>query len=169
MLLRNLDIQNGLTSGAIGTVHDICFTQNGQLSHVLVQFDHDNSLPSITPAQVEPTCIPIYFIEHKYIYKGLSIIRQMLPLILSWASTIHKVQGVTVEACSLDVGSSVFQSGMAYVGLSRVTSLNGLHLLSFNPNSIYANDDVLEEYELLRNKAIAINSNMHLPTNTNQQ
>lgn len=69
----------------------------------------------------------------------------MRPLILNWASSIHKVQGVTVEACSLDIGSSFFQSGMAYVGLSRVTSLNGLHLRSFNPNSIYANDGVLEK------------------------
>ena len=53
----------------------------------------------------------------------------------------------------MDLGSSVFEPGMAYVALSRVTSLQGLFLLKLNPDVIVANQLVLEEHAQLREKA----------------
>ena len=47
---------------------------------------------------------------------------------LGWAVTIHKSQGLTLESCSVDLGSGAFATGQAYVALSRCKNLNSLHL-----------------------------------------
>lgn len=80
---------------------------------------------------------------------GLSI--QQIPLILSWAITIHKSQGVTLDSAVIDVGRNIFEYGQTYVALSRVKSLEGLYLTSFNANKIMANPKVKVFYENLNN------------------
>jgi ATP-dependent DNA helicase PIF1 len=73
-----------------------------------------------------------------------------VPLILSWALTIHKSQGATLDAAEIDVGSGIFECGQTYVALSRVKSLNGLYLTSFDASRIRINKKVKEFYETLR-------------------
>lgn len=73
-----------------------------------------------------------------------------IPLILSWALTIHKSQGATLDAAEIDVGSGIFECGQTYVALSRVKSLNGLYLTSFDARRIRINKKVKEYYESLR-------------------
>jgi ATP-dependent DNA helicase PIF1 len=73
-----------------------------------------------------------------------------VPLILSWALTIHKSQGATLDAAEIDVGSGIFECGQTYVALSRVKSLNGLYLTSFDARRIRINKKVKEFYESLR-------------------
>ena len=68
-----------------------------------------------------------------------------VPLILCWAATIHKVQGLLLDAAVIDLGTNVFEPGMAYVALSRVRTLNGLALLNFEPSKVKANKRVHEE------------------------
>jgi len=73
-----------------------------------------------------------------------------IPLILSWALTIHKSQGATLDAAEIDVGSGIFECGQTYVALSRVKSLEGLYLTSFDARRIRINKKVKEYYESLR-------------------
>ncbi len=73
-----------------------------------------------------------------------------VPLILSWALTIHKSQGATLDAAEIDVGSGIFECGQTYVALSRVKSLNGLYLTSFDARRIRINKKVKEFYESLQ-------------------
>ena len=53
-----------------------------------------------------------------------------------------------------DIGNSVFTCGQAYVALSRVTTLEGLYLINFDPRSMKALDSALLEYNRLRQKFI---------------
>lgn len=72
-----------------------------------------------------------------------------VPLILAWALTIHKSQGATMDAAEIDVGSGIFECGQTYVALSRVKSLNGLYLTSFDISKIKINSKVRRFYEEL--------------------
>lgn len=78
---------------------------------------------------------------------GLSI--RQVPLILSWAITTHKSQGITVDRAIIDAGSDNFEYGQIYVALSRVKSLEGLFLTGFDPQKIRANPIVKAFYESL--------------------
>lgn len=73
-----------------------------------------------------------------------------LPLRLAWAITIHKSQGMSIEAAEIDL-TRAFTPGMGYVALSRVTSFSGLYLIGMNYMAlamhpeIYALDRELRE------------------------
>jgi ATP-dependent DNA helicase PIF1 len=72
-----------------------------------------------------------------------------IPLILAWALTIHKSQGATLDVAEIDVGSGIFECGQTYVALSRVKSLEGLYLKSFDVSKIKINKKVKDYYESL--------------------
>jgi ATP-dependent DNA helicase PIF1 len=73
-----------------------------------------------------------------------------LPLVLSWAITIHKSQGMSIENAIVDIGNSIFQYGQTYVALSRVKSLNGLYLTKMNAQKIKAHPEVKKFYKKLK-------------------
>ncbi len=60
---------------------------------------------------------------------------QQIPLRLAWAITVHKSQGMTLEAAEINL-SQTFERGQGYVALSRLKSLTGLKLLGFNQQAL---------------------------------
>lgn len=64
-----------------------------------------------------------------------------LPLRLAWAITIHKSQGMSLDAAEIDL-SKTFTPGMGYVALSRVRSLDGLYLRGINTMALRLHPEI---------------------------
>jgi hypothetical protein len=81
---------------------------------------------------------------------------KQIPLRLAWAITVHKSQGMTLDAARVDL-SKCFEKGMGYVALSRVRSLEGLCLMGFNAMALNVNEEVTafdEELKKLSEEAL---------------
>jgi len=75
---------------------------------------------------------------------------EQLPLRLAWAITVHKSQGMSLDAAEIDLSKS-FVPGQGYVALSRLRTLSGLTLLGINSMALSVNPYVLElNKELMR-------------------
>jgi hypothetical protein len=66
-----------------------------------------------------------------------------LPLRLAWAITIHKSQGMSLDAAEIDLGKS-FTPGMGYVALSRVRTIDGVYLSGLNNMAMQLHPDIFE-------------------------
>ena len=134
MCIVNIQLDNGdiLCNGARGVIVDIS-TQG------LPIVEYKNGYKMTMYYHVWPSeLIP-----------GIGV--SQVPLILAWALTIHKAQGATLDLAEVDAGSGIFECGQTYVALSRVKSLEGLYLQSFDAKRVRINRKVQEFYEILEN------------------
>ena len=132
MCIANLDMDNGICNGSLGKV---------------IGFERGTEYPIVQFTNGYKKIIGLHTWQSETI-KELSI--QQIPLILAWSCTIHKIQGATLDLIEVDVGSGVFECGQTYVALSRVKTLDGLYLRSFDPHRITVHKSVQMFYENCR-------------------
>ncbi|XP_076733812.1 uncharacterized protein LOC143414057 isoform X1 [Maylandia zebra] len=146
MLTRNIDIQNGLVNGAFGKLLRVVHSENDQ--HIIklgLKMDNETSgKNNRTPAD---DMVYIERAEENLKQKG--VVRRQFPVKLAFACTIHKVQGMTTTSAVVSL-KSIFEPGMAYVAVSRVTSLSGLYLLDMEEKKIFTNPEITAALENMR-------------------
>jgi len=75
---------------------------------------------------------------------------KQIPLVLGWAVTIHKSQGLTLDSVKIDLGKGAFSPGQTYVALSRCRSIENLTLAKpISMNDVIADPRILEFYSSL--------------------
>jgi ATP-dependent DNA helicase PIF1 len=130
MCIVNYDMDRGICNGLQG---------------MIVGFERD--LPVVKYSNGQVLTMPRYKWQSEK-YPCITI--SQIPLRLSWAMTIHKIQGASLDMAEIDVGDDIFAEGQTYVALSRVKTLDGLYLTRFNAKKIKANPKVLVFYEKLK-------------------
>ncbi|XP_040422027.1 ATP-dependent DNA helicase PIF1 [Cygnus olor] len=153
MLAKNLDVSQGLVNGARG---------------VVVGFESDQKgLP-----KVRFLCGVTQIIKmERWVFKGppgVHLSRQQLPLKLAWAISIHKSQGMSLDCVEISL-SRVFESGQAYVALSRARSLAGLRVLDFDPKVVRADPSVLQFYRQLRRHQLLTQDSLHTHSDADEK
>ena len=103
---------------------------------IITGFNEDN-LPYVKFNNSKDPILIDYYIWKSEVHKMVGV--SQIPLIYSWAITIHKAQGLTLENAIIDIGSNIFAYGQTYVALSRLKSLDGLYLTSFDYSKIKCN------------------------------
>ena len=160
MLTVNVDVSDGLVNGARGTVQAIIKT-GSEVTLVLVKFDHSRvGAKAIAQSQYRsqhPEAVPIS--RHEAVFcigknKAAEVSRRQFPLVLAWATTIHKVQRLTMDRIVVDMVDKVFDAGQAYVAFSRVKTLDGLFIKNFKPTNIKVNADVVNEMKKLSTQSL---------------
>ena len=115
---------------------------NGTLARV-VGFDSYEGNPIIETADKRRITIEPASWEMAEEGKILASIEQ-LPLRLAWAITVHKSQGMSLDAAEVDLSKS-FVYGQGYVALSRVRSLAGLKVLGMNANALMVDPKIIAQ------------------------
>ena len=127
MVTRNIDFDNKVINGTQGIIV--------QLSNEGITLKLLNSeLYYISYFTVNPDDNKL--IDFKYI-----------PLMLSWAISIHKSQGATIDALEIDLGDTIFACGQAYVAISRGRNKESIKISELSKRSIKTSTDVLKFYE----------------------
>jgi hypothetical protein len=130
-LTQNIWVERGLVNGSRGVVHDIVWPADADVYNelpkaVLVKFE-DYTGPALFTDEVDnKPVVPIFPVRRDFELRGVQCSRQQLPLCLSYAITVHKSQGLTLDQAVLDLDQAEFATGQTYVAISRVKSLSGL-------------------------------------------
>ncbi|ONH64857.1 ATP-dependent DNA helicase RRM3 [Cyberlindnera fabianii] len=90
-----------------------------------------------------------FIVSEGYSPEESGIKRVQLPLLLSWALSIHKSQGQTLDRVKVDL-AKVFEAGQVYVSLSRAVSKDRLQILNYSKGKIRANEQVKKFYQQLQ-------------------
>ena len=140
MLRRNIDVTLGLVNGSIGTVSSVKYSidQCNIVDAINIKFDDGKE------RILEKVSSKFQVLDKAF------VIRRQFPISSAYIITVHKSQGLTLKNVLVDIGNNIFACGQAYVAMSRVTSLSGLHLINFDPRCIKALDSAVLEYNYLR-------------------
>ena len=165
MLTKNIDIADKLINGQIGIIKKV-IVKNGRVSELYVEFfDEEVGLKSIEsdcyarhhnfdPIERSETDIHV----NKRNLSSPTIKRTQFPLVLSWATSFHKVQSLSISEAVISfelLRQKQFNAGQMHVAMSRVRYLKGLYLTGiFDKKAIKADKRAFEEYERMHNKCV---------------
>ena len=159
MLVANIDIEDRLINGQLGSVVHFRL-RNERVEMIYVKFDDEKAglkLQSRDRYASSSQSVPIERSEATFSLnkgKGSFIKRTQFPLILSYACTVHKVQGLTLDRAviSFDLEKQrSFNPGQMYVALSRVKSIDGLYFTGqYSHSAFTCSKKVADEYTRLR-------------------
>ena len=164
----NINTAEGLTNGANGVIKLLQIPRSSKqpAGIVWIKF-HDAQIGTETREQnkqlyrrnIDKTWTPILPISRQFRVgknKSGEIIRTQFPLRACAAKTIHRAQGETLVVDFSVLSPKItkpFFLHTHYVGLSRVTSLDGLHILDLNASKISVYSEVISEMKRLRTTA----------------
>ena len=165
MLTTNINVEDKLCNGQIGVIRHIKYDSTNRPNKIYLQMEDEGV--GIRTMQTDSyarnnNLVPIERVEKEIKIKknrpsSPLIKRLQFPLILSWACTVHKVQGKTFPKIVFSfqlLKQKRFNTGQVYVALSRVTSLQGLYLTgTFSRKSIKFDQRASNEYENMRNNS----------------
>ena len=125
MLRCNLFTEAGLVNGAIGTVEKIIFRKGDKPPEdmpevIMVRF------PDYKGPTLENGCVPIPLISKSWKDKNTVITRTQFPLVVCFALTAHKTQGLTLDDAVVCFDRKDSALGQTYVACSRVRTVNDL-------------------------------------------
>lgn len=112
MITANVKIEDGLVNGARGTVVEL------EDAAVVVQLDGQNKHIVLKP----------HVVERRENFERTPVSFAQIPLVLAYAFTIHKAQGLTLSNFAVDL-SRIFAPGQAYVALSRARTLSDFYII----------------------------------------
>lgn len=138
MMIKNTFQKEGIINGSLGIIRDF----SPKKSFPIVEFA-GGKLITIAPEE---------WLLERFDHETKSVVLEaqmtQIPLIMAWAMTIHKSQGLTLDKISCDL-SDVFSCGQAYVALSRARNLDSVFIDSINFDKISANSDAISFYKNL--------------------
>ncbi|MBU6140277.1 MAG: AAA family ATPase [Proteobacteria bacterium] len=138
MMIKNTYQKEGIINGSLGIIREFSSRKN----YPVVEFANGKIL-TIAP---EEWLIEKFDSEKKIVVTEAGV--SQVPLILAWAMTIHKSQGLTLDKISCDL-SDAFSPGQVYVALSRARSLDGVFIKSINFEKIFADSAAVKFYKNL--------------------
>ena len=170
----NVNTQDGLINGAICTMEKIQYIEKHSRdipSILWVRFT-DSEIGQYQRHKygkfypdIDCKWTPIFVEKREMFVRNGKAIREQFPLMPAAATTIHKCQGSTLPAVCIDMNiqnstklsknperARAFYQHAHYVAASRVKSLYGLYIISWNPELISVNKDVQNHLEYMNTK-----------------
>ena len=134
IVTRNIDISAGIVNGTRGIVktlsNEFVVIKDTQGNHHTILYYKD-VFDNASKATTKPT-------DKSYI--------SHMPLKVSYALSIHKSQGMTIDAVEIDLGDNIFTCGQAYTALSRAKSLASIKIIEVSKQSFKMNPFVKAFY-----------------------
>ena len=159
MLTTNIDVSDGLTNGTVGTVKYVITEKiTKRVKVILVEFDNrDVGQETKSKSQykhINSKAVPIYKTQPIFpvhAKTSCQASRTQFPLVLAWAITINKCQGLTLPEIVVDMtpAKGHYTVGQAYVAFSRVMQLDKLNIINYTRKQIHVSQHAEKEMERL--------------------